>query len=1508
MPEEELNNPFNGMDFRSAVDLLRRQPELVSQFDAVFKDEEQVATFERARRHVINSMFRGSPEGALALKGMKDLIDRGPPEEDKEQEKNAHELWAERLGMRGGQAPKPITKMDIYNETKQKYESIVGDLLEFDRMSASWNADDPALEIGAAIGGALVGSFPSITSALYFPVRGVTATARIGFSALQGGTLNAAVDPAVQLLNMKSGIQKDFDYWQWALSFPAGAVINGGIVGGGEVVSKALLRSEMSQLAKFDPSMQSPTLKATESIKELPKKITEEAEAVMPQIEERRAPMRAEPPQVPDYAHPPESTKSLHTLSEELEQAFGIPIRQGRMPVSKALGTYTPSTGVIHVQAYPDFSINMHEVAHGLERLIGPDISRNGGLIQTHAAELKLLDYDQDPIIGQRAFEGFAEYMRLYVTNPAYATNHAPAFTSEFQNLLERKNPEMLAKLLEFRKAYDDHRRALPEQAVKAIVHVPKETWGDTIAEKLTQEKIPPTARNIVRGMYESAAYHGQPIYTATRELGKGIRDLNKGKLVNLLPSEDPRVIFEQYRKAHQIAIETALEGVRQSGDLLPSGPSAVGSLAHAIGEPSLTARWNEEMFHEWGTYLTARAGIERWMQFYQGKIKNDPLSVPIDTLVKTVDEMNKKYPRFQHASNMLFEYHRNLLKKAHEAGVPGITDEMYNAALQNPFYMPLNRKITDIQTGQAKEKLYTIKGFEGSLRDVIHPFMSTIEITTAIERAVLHNKMAHAFEDLAEKAQFHGGKIFEPIPPHETKKIEFDLKDASRRAMEQQGWIRSDANQALDNLFGPDYVNGTVFKKVRINGKEEPIIVYGKNGELRAARVAKRDEGIALYEAWTQTPTPAQDLFSQVMAFSANQMVAGVVAHPAYVIRNVFRDQLAAAFYVPGYIPYYHGFLGLKGVVKNDEFYKMYKQFGGVDMTLAIAPKSEMVEADMRALAQKGYKLRKLTSLRGLAEVLSTFENATRVGVTRVVYNQKIKQGLSQVDAAMTAVREATDLFDPSRYGLHTKIVRDWTPFLNAWEQGLLKLGRAGVMPAVRKMMKDEVFEGDKEQFNKALWLYSSFGLMSLGMGYAFDAMFGDSPVRQDAGPAAIAGNIIIPLGDVEGWYLPKPWELGIGFTAGEYLSRQMRQGDPRAAKEFGKAVAHSIAGPVPFFGSPVKSIVEATADYSFFTGRPIVPEKLKGIEPEFYPKAQFGTLSRTIGKLTGWSPAKVNHVISGLGGYYGKDVTLMGKGNEDDTVIGSFIDWTLLRVGIKDPFMASTAREKFWEYLKKDTGELTQAVKNFNYLVRDARNDEGARAYFSKLTEAQKVWVTMYSAAKADGRPAFTSDNRASHPLVRAKEAVGVLSGMRNDIITNRLTSEGAPLVITPDTRKRLTNLVSQMALAEMVNAMITIREPGFENRPLFDMNVYMTQLKAASPEVADEVANRYATEKIYKSSVVAENYPAFKSILLSGGSDANVTNITSIIKAQGYEFGTLVRRTKKPIRRITIEGTGQ
>jgi hypothetical protein len=1244
-------------------------------------------------------------------------------------------------------------------------------------------------------------------------------------------------------------------------------------------------------------------------------------------VERQPGGLRAEPQPKTDYDRPPETVSSLQTMVSELEDAMGVPIRQGRLGIKTALGTFDTKTGVIHIKEYPDFSVASHEVGHAVESMFGKFNDPNNPLVQLRqrfASELRPLDYDQGPFTGQRSYEGYAEFIRYYLTNPAFALNKAPGFYSSFNNFLEQKRPDLLEKLIRFQQAYQNYLAATPEQITLAGIVTPKETWGDKVVAKLTDAKVAPTIRNVLALAYDAIINKDEDIMRVVRELGKRIKEAQGGKYVDIAPSDDPRIHFRRLQKASQTAMAQARDGIIPYGASGAQGPSITQALEHAVGKTWGTGNWNTEILEKFGAYLVARRGTHRWDKFRAGEMPNAPMTQSKEYLDEVIRLYDVEHPQFRQAAEMIHEFNRNLLQKMVDSGAFYKLDAhaMERIIADDPFYVPFMRDRSDKQSGvggSGNNAGQGVFGMQGSMRDIINPIHTMMNNLMKVEQQIAHAEVMRSMSKLAQAAGTYGGKFIEMLPAHEVRKIEFDLRASLRRALEDTGQFgdngaRTTVDEFFQDIFGDDHVTGVTFKNVMIDGKREPVIFWNDAGEIQAARVIKKDEGFGLYEIMSTAPKPAADLMHEMTSFVSSTLTTAVTTHPFYALRNIFRDQFAATAFVPGYIPGYHAIKGLMHHIKDDEFAKAYRQFGGVNPAGGIVPAyADAVAADVNALAKQGFSIHKVFSMKGLSEAVTSLEMATRLGASEVLYRQKKKLGLSDYDAWLATINETADMLPFDRHGSHVARARTAIPFLNAYIQSMDKFNRVLGVPAKRALVEafggenGFIFKADSEEAYKAMHAWITLGISGFAMGAFWAAMFSGRSGYDDATGRTKAANFVMPVGDQNVFLMPKPWELAIGFTAGELAYRRLVENDERAGEQMRQAIYETFTSPNLIMGNPlVGTTLGALANYNFHTGTPIVSGEMAKRDAWSQFDEKSGAFSKKVGQITGWSPKKIDYMLSGYGGYWGQDLARLGAGNADDSLVGNLEDNTIARAGLRSAAQVSDAREKFWKHMGSSTGDFAKSLETYRFLNQSPQREAEAKAYFDTLPKDRKAWVTLHEAADENGKAVFKADDRRAHPLTRAADAVSVLSKMQKTVATNTAVDaeDKAALIVNPEIRKKVTQVLSTMAIAEMSNSLKIIGEPGYAGRPLVDMEVYMEQLKTLDPKIAQEVADRYATKKIYKTSEVAKVYKPMEVELVRAGGKADIELLTDDVVRNGYEFGA-DRKKQTPLRRTQIPG---
>ncbi len=143
---------------------------------------------------------------------------------------------------------------------------------------------------------------------------------------------------------------------------------------------------------------------------------------------------------IDDAATPRKPARSKPIRREEVLapflKALNVPLYQGRVKGKGRLGYYLPKKEAVRVKRLADLETTAHEIAHLLDDRI-PEIRKQwlpaNKKNQAVRKELRGVSYDSGKL-----YEGFAEFVRLYMTQNARAREAAPNFYKWFDQFTKR--------------------------------------------------------------------------------------------------------------------------------------------------------------------------------------------------------------------------------------------------------------------------------------------------------------------------------------------------------------------------------------------------------------------------------------------------------------------------------------------------------------------------------------------------------------------------------------------------------------------------------------------------------------------------------------------------------------------------------------------------------------------------------------------------------------------------------------------------------------------------------------------------------------------------------------------------------------------------------------------------------------------------------------------------------------------------------------------------------------
>ena len=470
----------------------------------------------------------------------------------------------------------------------------------------------------------------------------------------------------------------------------------------------------------------------------------------------------------------------------------------------------------------------------------------------------------------------------------------------------------------------------------------------------------------------------------------------------------------------------------------------------------------------------------------------------------------------------------------------------------------------------------------------------------------------------------------------------------------------------------------------------------------------------------------PAANLAFGVARTAARMLRTGATMSPSFILRNVLRDTVFAGIASKnGFIPIVDTIRGAIALAKDPAMRAEFEAAGVTEYNFYSSQKSRIKSLDAMAGETPASAWEVMKAVFSRLEATSDFfESSTRMGE----YMKARQKGLSMEEAARAA-REVT--LDFSRSGRIGEQVNQVVPFFNACLQGGDKM--------VRLFRED--FVGTSLKVLKYIVLPS---LLIMAMNW-------DEDWYKDLDPD-IKNNYWCLGRNIR---IPKPQEAGVLFGSGiEALFQQAADKDKDAVSNFLKAFSSNMMPSV--LPTLILPLIEWSANYSFFKGRPLVGNKYSRLPDELQYNDYTSELSKGIGSALKVSPMKIDNLVRGYTG-----------------TMGALL-WSMAG----EPFAKAN------NLPKKRTGELP-FIRDFN--VTDANLSRPMNEFYGILDKANR----QHAGYGVKGKP------EAAVKGIRSAGAM--ISKIRKDIdkITHsNLTPERKRELI--DKRKEKMNQIAKQATA--------------------------------------------------------------------------------------------------------------
>lgn len=1201
---------------------------------------------------------------------------------------------------------------------------------------------------------------------------------------------------------------------------------------------------------------------------------------------------------------------NLRQISDNFMRLLDLTVRQGRFTLrgKDVMGQFSTRTGVVRLRTWNDLSTLVHEGGHAMEQAASGELAT---FIKDNSVQLKTVAkalYGGDLSNATQKVqisEGFAEFFRVFTLNRQFAQKKMPTLTQAFEDMLRKTDPALMEGLDAIGEQFAAWLQMPSAQLVRNMIVSGEQQTGvinEAIAEIQDQ--------GFGTWMHEVARRSIQATVNKYASLNDIVNDIlnisqaERGQALDLKRADDPRVLIRLAANSGNRAMVQITDGVMGYRSTDPGTPSLRDALLryHGLDKGGNLAAIDPERQRDFAAYVVSLRGLDEYRRYAAGLIERPPLAATQGDLRTTASEMEAKYgDDFKLAAQMVHEYGMGLWEKSYAAGL--MSNETYKDGLTRQFYVPLQRDISDkamttgeISTSSVARGQSVVKRFRGSDRDVIDPMDVLMSKTFMLERVIAENDVKRALAKLADKAGTVGALV-ERVPAHKLLGESYSVQEVARQLTKDTTISEADA-QDLMTILDASIEEGnrvSLFRSQQATAAGENVIFFWEDGKLAAIQLRDGEVGTDVVNTLNGIGHENLPILVDLLSHTSSTFRSAVTLWPDFLIVNFIRDQMSAFILTDvGYKPFVTGLRGVGDELRQADWARQYNAAMGVmgGMNSAAIHKAR-VDRDISALRNKGYVARVFGEdgmagkIRGLARITEMSETGTRLGLFRKAYDRAKADGLTDWEASIEASYIATDYIDFGLSGSRTLLFRRVIPFLNAQLQGLYKMMRTlgadevrqrkGLNFALQAYFKDlnnlDLSRTEKQalQTGRRAWLkMASLGLFSALLTFAFQ----DDPDYQDASEYLRTTGWVIPMGDGEIFYIPKPFELAI---LGNFVERAFEHasGDTEAKWRFLRGAAMNLTPPT----SPpaIQIAIEQSANYNFFNESEIVPDYMRGLQPELQYNHYTTEFAKQLGDLMGWSPMRIDHVMSGLGASAYRDLTSMYNMTDPNRPSSDKTDWPVTRRFVRDARRGAVSSKDFWKYASTVDGKLRRAELTYKNYV-EAGKERAAEDYLNELPEDDRAYAVLNTHFKADAK--------RLHPFYRTRQLTTIVSAIRREMVSELGVEYTGPgggdgLKLSATEKARVDEVLSEYARREVRNTLVYMKTPGWETKAPLPTEPTLEMLNQISPELGDEFDRRVKKAKVYDASVIQDYWPDVKDRLLSDRENAFLKDVVSIAK---------------------------
>lgn len=997
----------------------------------------------------------------------------------------------------------------------------------------------------------------------------------------------------------------------------------------------------------------------------------------------------------------PEVMDRLTDIMASVESVTPIRVRAPRSRSS--IGEFEVRSEVIRLRQANDIPTASHEVAHDLEKHIIPTLKKSftKGMKDELTTLGKNLYPDKVPN-GGWVSEGFAEFVRFYLSSDSDIKTKAPEFHKWFENDFLNSRPKTKEAIEKAReKILDFNSQTAKERATQSIV------GNERLGRKV--ESLSKNVKGQLRAATELMVESG----LAFKEIDNQI-ERETGKHADIYSS------FKATRKTADSVV-----GYMISKGMVDFNGNIVGKSLDEVFKP-VRGKGGDFTLYLWAKRAIALHD--------EGLGRNPGLSR--EDAIQIVSDLDS--PEFQIASSELYQWQDNVLQYMADSS-PDISRAVGQIREVDPGnYIPLKREFDALEKSYNKvaneNSAAVSKRLRGSGRRIKDPVESIIGDTAQKVRASHNRYILEKVISMAENVEGIGNHIVE-IPANVVPKAQRDVEDLLKQITKRvEG---SGGSVAVDD-GGLDLSSEILsfYGGANPTEKENRIIPVVRDGKVKYFEISNelsksleamhpRDMGnlervlgsvfrssaklfrlgtTGLRASFSLVTNPLRDV--QTLYINSRYL-----DNPAVVLSEYLREYALGAV---------HAFTGGKFTT---EWQDAFDRFGGA-LSTPLGQDSSPVKRSARQLGQSiGMRVvDPRNAFDYVSEILQFPEKAARIvemkeSAKKVGWDGESPITRQQVEQILLDAKEVTTDFTAS--GSLASAINQYIPFFNAGIQGK----RSHIRLA-------------KER--PAAFFAKGATLMALSLATWWknkdeewwEEMTSDERYR----------STFVQLKDDTIIRIPRSFEVGGLFMAlPEALfdsAYQYYKEDPEDRKYIldwmDSFINHSKPISLnPLNDNPVTSLIrDVDTNKDQFFDRPIVPRRLEGLPKEEQFNEYTSRAAIAIGEVTGESPMIIEHAVRKIGGSVGGDILgIFGRGDvpdqERDNSGLPIIGTAFLRDSMPSQ---SISVKKFYE-------NLTSATQK----QRSKKNPETPQERNSRLliSDAKKAMTALFEAKKNAKKP---------------------------------------------------------------------------------------------------------------------------------------------------------------------------